>query len=439
MAESSLSANAPEPISSHQAVDEKVSPELLQTSMRPLNWTFRVLFGLASMVGGLSSVCIKQLLLPIQVSILAPANINTSFALVASIGAFAGLLAAPLSGALSDRTTLRWGRRRPWIIFGVISAVIGLVIMAQSQNIPTLLIGEIIAQIGVDTILSTVTAIIPDQVPPSQRPLTSAFNGMAPIVGGVIGLILVTRFTNTRYPAQGYYLMAGVSFLLIVLFLLVLREKPLPRGDVLPFRFGRFLASFWINPIKYPDFAYTLLSRCLVFLTFTILGAYTLFYLRNVIHFTASASAQGVATFQLISTGTLLISALIAGFLSDKFKRLKPFVIVGAVLMALGMFLIVFVPAWTAMLIAAVIFGFGFGVYLAVDIALAVRVLPKTSDSGKDLGIIYTAIFIPLILSPIIGAFVLNLSHNNFALLFSIAAFSSVFAAVLILPIRGVK
>jgi Na+/melibiose symporter-like transporter len=65
------------------------------------------------MVGGLSSVCIKQLLLPIQVSQLAPHATATAFALIASLGACAGLIAAPLSGALSDRTTARWGRRRP--------------------------------------------------------------------------------------------------------------------------------------------------------------------------------------------------------------------------------------------------------------------------------------------------------------------------------------
>src|SRR6266568_3165481 len=70
-------------------------------------------FLLASMVAGLSSVCIKQLLLPIQVGIIDPHNTNTSFAVVSAIGAFAGLVAAPLTGALSDRTMSRWGRRRP--------------------------------------------------------------------------------------------------------------------------------------------------------------------------------------------------------------------------------------------------------------------------------------------------------------------------------------
>ncbi len=402
------------------------------------SWLWTTFFTLASMTTGLSSVCIKQLLLPIQVGIIDPVNTNTSFAIVASLGAAAGLLAAPFTGALSDRTTLRWGRRRTWIIFGLITGMAGLLIMAQSTNIPTLLIGEIITQIGVDTILSMVTAIIPDQIPLAQRPIRSAVNGMGPIVGGVLGLILVTRLTNTKAPAQGYYLLAGVSILFILLFLTVLRDKQIAREDMSSFHPGHFLAGF-IRPFASTDFAYVVVSRCLVFLTFTILGSYTLFYLRQVLHLDTVVSAQGVATFQIISTLMVLVGSLVGGYFSGKIQRLKPFVVIGAFIMAVGMFVIVLVPSWPVMLIAAGIFGTGFGVYLGVDIALAVRVLPnETIDSGKDLGIIYTAIFLPLIISPIIGASILNVSHS-FALLFTVAGASSILAALLILPIKSVR
>src|SRR5689334_330777 len=115
---------------------------------QPVSACYQTSFFLASMVGGLSSVCIKQLLLPLQVSQLDPRTTATSFALIASLGACAGLVAAPLSGALSDRTTSRWGRRRPWLVGGVLTAVIGLLMMAQASTLLWLLLGEILAQIG---------------------------------------------------------------------------------------------------------------------------------------------------------------------------------------------------------------------------------------------------------------------------------------------------
>lgn len=394
-------------------------------------------FFLASMVGGLSSVCIKQLLLPIQVGILDPMNTATSFALVASLGALAGLIASPLTGALSDRTTSRWGRRRPWIVFGIVTTVIGLLIMARATTIPWLLFGEILAQIGVDSILSTVTALIPDHVPQEQQAGTAALNGMAPIVGGVIGLVMVTRFTATHLVWQGYLLLAALSVLFVLVFLLVLREQPITQQAVPPFRWRVFFVGF-LQPLGSRDFTCTLLSRCLVFLSFTILGAYLFFYLSQGLHLSASVAAQGVTTFQLISTGTLVVSALVASAVTHRLRRLKPVVIVGALLMASGLALIIVFPTWSALLMAAIIFGYGFGGYLGVDITLAVRVLPNTHDCGKDLGLMSTAIFLPLIVSPVIGAFILNMFHS-FTVLFTIAAISSILAAVLIVPIKAVQ
>ncbi len=424
-----------EPLSAYtrSSTDVLITPPPGQKS-----WSYSFFLTLATMVGGLSSVCIKQLLLPIQVSIIAPTNTNTSFTIVASVGAFAGLLAAPLSGALSDRTTLRWGRRRPWIVCGIIATVTGMLMMAGATTIPTLLLGEIIAQVGVDTILATVTALLPDQVPPSQRSLISAFVGLAPNVGGVLGLVLVTHLTNTRIVSEGYILMAGVSAVCVVLFLVILRERPIAREALPPFHLGRFLLGF-VHPLTSPNFVYVLLSRCFVYLSFTLLGAYLLFYLHGGLHFAIPVAAAGVTTFQLTSTGMLLIVAIFTGILSERMKRLKPFVFIGALLMALGLFLMVFLPTWFVLLLSAGIFGCGFGLYLGVDIALAVRVLPSDAQSGKDLGIMYMSIFLSLLLSPIIGGTVLNLSHNNFTLLFAIAAFSSVLAAVLILPMKTVR
>ncbi|HEY7417181.1 MAG TPA: hypothetical protein VH593_18485, partial [Ktedonobacteraceae bacterium] len=107
-------------------------------------------------------------------------------------------------------------------------------------------------------------------------------------------------------------------------------------------------------------------------------------------------------------------------------------------LMALGLFVIVLLPHPGALWVAAVLFGAGFGVYLGVDIHLAVKVLPRASDLGKDLGIIHTAIFLPLIVSPWIGALTLN-AASSFSLLFALAGLFSVGAALCILPIKAVR
>ncbi len=437
MAEPSLTSSIPDPIPMNEGYSEEAVPEILRVPTRPLSWTFRSLFALASIVTGLCNVTIKQLLLPAQIGFLAPTNRFTTFAVIASIGALAGVIMAPLAGALSDRTVSQWGRRRPWIVLGAVFAVIGLVLMAQATTIIQLLVGEILVQISVDTIMSAITAIIPDQVPFSQRGTASAFIGMSPIVGGLVGLLLVARFTDAaQHPQQGYYVLAIASSLFVILFLIVLRDPALPRGIMPPFRLAPFLAGFWLSPRKYPDFGYTWLSRCLIFLGYTILISYIFYYLQDVIHY--QGADKGVTIFQVIATGTLILAAIIGGILAEKVQRLKPFVSGGAAVMMVALLLIALVPTWPIMLVAAVVLGIGFGVYLAVDIALAVRILPTASNRGKDLGIINTAIFLPLILSPLIGSTILNLFHS-YTTLFVIAAVCFLLASVLILPIKSVR
>jgi hypothetical protein len=77
-------------------------------------------------------------------------------------------------------------------------------------------------------------------------------------------------------------------------------------------------------------------------------------------------------------------------------------------------------------------------VYVAIDIHLAVKVLPCASDRGKDLGLMHTAIFLPLIISPWIGALTLN-AASSFPLLFAFAGLFSIGAALFILPIKAVR
>lgn len=404
----------------------------------PLSLWSRGGFLLTSMVAGLSSVCIKQLLLPLQVSILDPTNTTTSFALVSVLGALAGLLAAPLTGALADRTTSRWGRRRPWLFGGILIGVAGLLLMAWSPSIGWLILGEILEQLGVDAVLSNVTALIPEQIPERQRAQTSALNGMAPIVGGVAGLVLVTTLTDPHLLSQGYLLLAILSVLCVGSFLVVFREQPLPQTDVIPLRVLPFLTNF-LHPLRSRDFVLTLLSRFLIFLCYTLLGSYLLFYLRDGLHTPVTVAARGVTTYQLTSTAVLIVTALLAGSLSRRSGRLKPFICVGALVMAVGVLVLILFPAWSGFYTAAALFGAGFGLYLGTDIALAVSVLPSSGSRGKDLGIIYTSIFLPLIVTPILGASILNHVANGFALLFTVAALASLLAAVLILPVRSVR
>ena len=443
MEDSTSFSPTPDPALSSDATVGDSMPEALQAPTRNKSVGFQLLFGLANMVIGLTSVTIYQALLPSQIALLDPANKVNLIALISALGALGAVIANPLAGAFSDRTTSRLGRRRPWIIGGAVMAMIALIILAQARSILALAVGAILIQIVMNIVLAALTAIIPDQVPLRQRATVSAFAGMAPLVGGVFGLILITQVV--KGPQAAYYTLAGISFVLLLLFLLILRDMPLPRAAASTLRFREFFARFWVNPVKYPDFGYTFLARFLVFVGYTGTVMYTFFYLQDAVHykqlFPGQDVTQGVAIFQTIVVGTLLVTSIVGGIVSDRLQRRKPFVIGASLIMTVALLLLAFFPVWSIVLVAAVVLGFGFGIYLSVDLALASQVLPAASDRAKDLGFINTAIFLPLIISPALAAVTLDMVPGpaGYTAFFSVTALATLLASVLIVPIKGVR
>lgn len=108
----------------------------------------------------------------------------------------------------------------------------------------------------------------------------------------------------------------------------------------------------------------------------------------------------------------------------------------GAVIMAGGLVILAMAPNWPVMLLAAGVFGVGFGMHAGVNVALAVASVPTRNASGTFLGVLQDAIFLALIASPLIGGWILTAFPQQFVLLFGAAAVVSVLAGVALVPLR---
>jgi MFS family permease len=240
-----------------------------------------------------------------------------------------------------------------------------------------------------------------------------------------------------------YFILIGVLVVAMALFLLVFREQPLPKDSMPPFKLMTLLMTFWVNPIKHPDFAWAWLTRFLVYLSYYVALGYTLYFLQNVVHYSqlypGRTDAQGVASFQTILTGTLLITALLGGFLSDRFQRRKIFVMGSSIVIACSFLILVFSHSWGAVLLSAAVLGLGFGSYLGIDIALITQVLPSAKDRGKDMGVINIANSLPQVVGVPFAAVVMTLSNNNYMVLFLVATGLALLSAALVQMIKGVR
>ena len=429
----------PESIVSQKALVEL--PEVLQeptSSKRPL---FLVLYGVANMVIGIGNITLATVLLPMQIASMVSANQTGTFALIVGVGAVAAVLTNPLVGMLSDRTTSRFGRRRSWLVAGGILTVAAVLLLSIAPSLLLVFVEWIFLEIAINLVQASLTAILPDQVPVRQRATVSAFAaGLGTLLGGLFGQILVAQVFKEIHAA--YASIAVAIVIMLALFLLVLREAPLSREQVPPFRIKQIFAAYSLTPLTHRDFFLTWLARCLMFLGYTTVVNFMFFYLQDAVQymrvFPGQTTAQGVQTFFAINVGSILVASLFGGILSDKMQRRKLFVIVASIIMTVGLLLYAFFPTWAMVIVATVVLGLGMGVFLSVDLALASQVLPRAEDRGKDMGIINTAIFLPMILSPIIAGVTLSALHS-YVVLFSLLAVGTLLSAILVLPIKSVR
>ena len=412
-----------------------------QTPERSVRAGFLICFALAMVAIWMSIFPSLQILLPQQVAAIDLANKGWLYGLIAALGSVAVLIAYPFVGALSDRTTSPIGRRRPWIIGGVLGAAVMLAVLANAHNTLVLTLGWVLFNACIYGAQIALATIIPDKVPVGQRAFISALIGITAPIGIILGSIIVGGVF--RGAPSAYYALMIILLIFNGLFLLVFRnDQHLPKGVVPPLHIGQFLAGFWINPARYPDFAWAWLTRALIILGYATGLAYLLYFFQDVIHYEAifhRAAAQGVTTFQSTDGIALIIFSIVAGYLSDRLKRRKIFVIIAGACIALGLLLLAFVSSWSLLvLVAAAILGVGFGIYGASDIALITQVLPSARTRGKDMGVLFLASSLPQALAPVIAALSISVSHN-YHLLFIIAAISALLGAVLIPRIKSVR
>jgi Na+/melibiose symporter-like transporter len=83
-----------------------------------------------------------QLLLPEQLEDVAGDDGKVgALGLVTGVGALVAVVATPLAGALSDRTTSRFGRRLPWLVGGTLLGALALVVLSRQSTVVGVLFG----------------------------------------------------------------------------------------------------------------------------------------------------------------------------------------------------------------------------------------------------------------------------------------------------------
>jgi len=415
--------------------------------------------------------------LALRVRQLAPGNAAEPISRVLMAGAVVALVSNPIFGALSDSTRSRFGRRRPWLVGGVLCGCASLAVIGLAPTVNIVLWGWCAAQLAFNAVLAAMVAIIPDRVPPAQRGTVVGILGICMPIGQITGTFLVQLLVVNMTLALVIPGVIGVVGVL-ALTLALGREPgavgsppgrsagtagaggPLGHGAPiehvgtvpLPASGSTALAStesgspasvgaaLPAGPGSHRDFAWAWMSRVFFTTGSCFLQAYQPFFLLDGLHVSAADVPRLMFRSTLVQAAMVVIWSVISGRLSDRLGLRKPFVMAGSILQGLGLWLIACSHSYTSLLVGVGLVGMGHGVYEGVDLALVTDVLPdRARHAAKDLGLLNIANTLPQVIAPLAAPAILEVSRGDYMLLFAVAGTLAVLGSVFLLPLKKVR
>src|SRR5260221_12559103 len=240
------------------------------------------------------SAALFPIVIPLQILLFLPSgqvgNAQQALLLgwISTVGAVVSLIMPPLFGMASDRTTSRFGRRRPYIVAGTLLLILGALLLAAAGNVLIFLLGLVIWQVGSNAANAAYQSLLPDRVPREQRGAASGYLGLMTILGNVGSLalagILLSSVSLTSIGSLSIERGANVFYALTSVALLgrvfITRggvpDEPLTltpsaaAGSAAETGTRQRFAHLWIAPWRHNNFTWVFLTRAFVMLGRTL-------------------------------------------------------------------------------------------------------------------------------------------------------------------------
>jgi Na+/melibiose symporter-like transporter len=341
-------------------------------------------FALAALWGSLHAIILPTRLL----DFVAESQKNTYLGLLTFAGLMLAIIVQPIAGAISDRSSFSWGRRRPFILGGTLVAMLFLAGIGWGSSLLAIFVIYCLLQIASNITQGPYQAFIPDLVPTDKRGLASGVKGFLEIAGGVALLYPIAIFMDNYEAGEGGWLWLALAVLgaillaAMVITILTVRERP-GKAAQLPL-LSTIYQSFKIRVREHRDFIWFILSRLFIMMAFTTLQTFALYFLMDVVG--VSDPATATARFSTAAIAGMLIVAYPTGRLSDRIGR-RPIAFTAGLLGALSIALIFLSGQnFTLIMLSGGLVGIAFGAFMSSNWALAIDLVPK-GEEAKYLGL----------------------------------------------------
>ncbi len=410
--------------------------------MKKLRWFDYITINIYWLGLNMASGSLTPIILPYLVALFVGEEVKgTALGTLRSAGLAIAILVQPAAGLLSDRSTLRWGRRRPFIFLGTVLDLVFLALIGLSGNYWLLFASVLLLQFSSNVAHGALQGLIPDLVPEEQRGRASGVKALMELAP-----IIITAFTTAKLVGAGkvweaLLLVMASLFLTMLITLFFVHEEPLReevkeplspqlvrialltlifvvvttvagglvglvgrlsggRGVVqlvavglagLAAMAGAIILGVWWSARvgigegarKYPSFTWWVVNRLLYLAAVGSIQSFALYFLQDVLHVPNAPVAVG--NLMMIVGIFTLLAALPSGWLADRFGR-KPLVALAGVAGALGTFLLFFSHTMPMVTVSGIIIGISAGIFMTTNWALGTDLVPP-EEAGRYLGV----------------------------------------------------
>jgi MFS family permease len=196
--------------------------------MKRLRWYDFITINLFWLGLNVRNTALGSIFMPYLVGIFVPEAIkNSALGGMRSAGLVIAMLVQPAAGLLSDRSTSRFGRRRPYILVGALLDCLFLAAIALSWNYWALLIAVLLIQVSSNISHGPLQGLIPDLVPEGQRGRASAVKAVLELLPIILVGLTIAKMVGAG-NLDGAIFATGATLLAVTaITVLCVRAEPL--------------------------------------------------------------------------------------------------------------------------------------------------------------------------------------------------------------------
>jgi MFS family permease len=159
---------------------------------------------------------------------------NTALGAMRTAGLIIAMLVQPAAGLLSDRSTSRYGRRRPFILVGVLLDLVFLAAIGLAWNYWALLIAVLLLQFSSNVSHGPLQGLIPDVVPEDERGRASGVKAIMELLPLILIAFTIAKLMGAGQVGWAIAATGAALLVTMLLTMLFVKEEPLREKPTTP-------------------------------------------------------------------------------------------------------------------------------------------------------------------------------------------------------------